>query len=656
MTMEKIDEIVTRNTLGSKSPPPSILIVEDDAALNELLSRRLLRAGFRVGSAYNGEEALSEAGRDGFDILLVDCRLPDMEGKRFIELLAERDLAIPFVIMTGKGDEEIAVEMMKMGAEDYIVKEEGLEERIPSEILSVLADVARKKSEGALRRSEEQFRAFFENCPDYCFIVSGGGIVIDANEEAIDELGFDAGEIIGQRLSILFTEECKGVASRIMAGLPDTGKVKDAELEIRTKSGTGKTIQLNAVACNAENGEITQSIVLMKDMSEHKLLEKQLLFSQKLEAIGELAGGIAHDFNNIITVIRSYSELLMMNEEIPPTLKHDLEEIYEAAGKAATLTRQLLAFGKKQVLRPQPVNLNQLILDLDKMLVRVIGEQIKLSVKLAPGLPQTLADPGQIEQAILNLVLNARDAMPDGGEIVISSEIVHLDEELVHQGRREGDYIVLTVKDTGAGIQGEALPHIFEPFFTTKETGKGTGLGLSVVYGIVSQHNGWIDVRSEPGSGTVFTAYLPVTNEQVAVSDVPPQAMEESLPCGKRILVVEDESSVRNFITKILENNGFTVLQARDGEEAIDLFAGKINEVDLLFSDVVLPGISGLRLAENFRAINPDLKVLFTSGYIDRKSGTDQISERNLFFLAKPYTVNEVMGAIRRIFTAQTSS
>jgi nitrogen-specific signal transduction histidine kinase len=385
----------------------------------------------------------------------------------------------------------------------------------------------------------------------------------------------------------------------------------------------------------------------MEDITEQKQLEKQLFHSQKMEAIGTLAGGIAHDFNNIITVIKSYSELLLNGPGIGEEYRDDIGEIYAASNKAASLTRQLLAFSRKQVLNTSVVNLNDLIGDLSKMLNRIIGEDIRLEVRLNPELPLTMVDSGQVEQVILNLVVNARDAMPDGGTIEIKTESVRFDKRFILPEQREGDFVILYVRDTGTGIDKDMLPHIFEPFFTTKGVDKGTGLGLSVAYGIVTQHRGWITVLSEKGSGSVFMVHIPAWSGDKIESVSTAAEVPVPVLSGKSLLVVEDDSSIRNFVTRILENNGFVVLQAENAEEAINLFSGRIKDVDLLFCDVVLPGMSGLKLAESLLSGNPRLRVLLCSGYLDQRSRRKEIDEKKLNFLQKPYTVSEVIGAVR---------
>ncbi len=758
-----------------KQQAHTVLLVEDDAALTVLLSRYLERAGLVVEKAGSGCEALERIREKNYDILLMDYKLPDMEGNRLVSLLKEQEKDVPFVIITGQGDEKTAVEMMKAGAKDYFIKDARLMERLPNVILTIVSEIsrtntlrasdskyrrlynsmmdafvatdldgriveanesflnmlgytheeiyalcsaditpeawhskdswivedqviphgyseiyrkecrrkngtvfpveartfllkddddeptgmwsiirditARKKTEEALFKSEEQFRNFFENCPEYCFIASCDLTVLRVNGPAIRELGFPEEEVVGQRLTFAFSAESREYAEHILSSLPETGRIKDEELEIQTKSGKLKKVQLNASVCRGTNDEILHSIVLMKDITEYRQIEKQLFSAQKMEAIGTLAGGIAHDFNNIITVVRSYSELLMNNEKMSEEFRKDLREIYSVSGKAATLTRQLLAFGQKQILRASEVNLNTLAADLNKMLTRVIGEDIRLTMELTPDIPPIKADAGQIEQVILNLVLNARDAMPDGGELTVKTEFARLDKRFITPDQKEGDFAILSVKDSGIGIPASDLSHIFEPFFTTKGQDRGTGLGLAVVYGIVSQHGGWISVTSEPGAGSLFMVYLPVMGQHKPESDAESAADTGSGLAGKTVLVVEDENTIRNFVTRILEANGFVVLQAKDAEEALELFSAKISEIDLLFCDVVLPGVSGLRLADKLLEQNPRMRVILSSGYIDRKSQSTEISEKNLHFLPKPYTVSEVIGAIRRSFT-----
>jgi two-component system cell cycle sensor histidine kinase/response regulator CckA len=381
--------------------------------------------------------------------------------------------------------------------------------------------------------------------------------------------------------------------------------------------------------------------------------QEQLRQAQKLEAVGQLAGGVAHDFNNLLTVIRGNTELVLMDpDQLQPITVECLNQAVAAADRAAKLTRQLLAFSRKQVMQSQPLNLSEVVSNMSKMLKRIIGEHIQLQCLCEPGLPMVLADAGMLEQVLVNLVVNARDAMPRGGQLVIGTGLVLLDpiQARHHDEARPGRFITLTVADKGTGIAPEHLPHIFEPFFTTKEVGKGTGLGLATVYGIVKQHQGWIDVSTKIGHGTRFTLFLPAIEAQAAPAR---ENKDTPKPAGGKetILLVEDEDSVRLLTRRLLEKFGYTVHEASSGRSALELCRSRSPQIDLLLTDIIMPGgITGRELAEQLREANPKLKVIFTSGYSGDVLGhaTEFVRQINSRFVAKPCSPQLLLETIRQ--------
>jgi PAS domain S-box-containing protein len=388
---------------------------------------------------------------------------------------------------------------------------------------------------------------------------------------------------------------------------------------------------------------------LMLEVSERKHLEEQFRQAQKMEAVGRLAGGIAHDFNNLLTVMTSCSELLLGDLAHEDRRRGDVEEIRRAAQRAAALTRQLLAFSRKQILQPTLLDLNSVVSEMERMLLRVIGEDIVLETRLDPDLGFVRADHGQLEQVLMNLVVNARDAMPDGGRIFIETRNIAADV-LGPDAAGDESAVALEVRDEGHGIPPEAMPYIFEPFYTTKELGKGTGLGLSTVYGIVKQSGGEVDVESTPGTGSLFRVVLPRYREGSTVKRVSPQLGVAGRAQGT-ILLVEDEEAVRALATRILVREGYTVLAASRGDEAVSLFARHQREVTLLVSDLVLPGLGGIEIAQRLREMRPALKVLLMSGYTDRDVGTIAGESEGMAFMQKPFTpdiltrrVSELLG------------
>jgi two-component system cell cycle sensor histidine kinase/response regulator CckA len=387
-----------------------------------------------------------------------------------------------------------------------------------------------------------------------------------------------------------------------------------------------------------------------RERAERKKLEEQLRQAQKMEAIGQLAGGVAHDFNNLLAVIQGNAELALMESDLDGRLREFLTQITGASGRAANLTRQLLAFGRKHAMRPQPLNLNSLVANLTKMLKRIIGEDVRLECQY-DSQPFVQADAGMIEQVILNLVVNARDAMPHGGQLIVTTRLIHFDETIAaaHPDARSGEFACLSVSDTGTGITPENLTHIFEPFFTTKEVGKGTGLGLATVYGIVKQHDGWVDVSSRVNEGTTFEVFLPAIKPPAGT---PPPAHPEAKRRGgtERILLVEDDDAVRLMTRLALERHGYRIIEASSGRKALDMRREDPVEIDLLLTDIVMPeGIDGRRLAELLRAQTPSLKVVFVSGYslsVINKD-TEFFKNCNNYFLQKPYPVHVLIETIR---------
>jgi two-component system cell cycle sensor histidine kinase/response regulator CckA len=398
---------------------------------------------------------------------------------------------------------------------------------------------------------------------------------------------------------------------------------------------------------------VRAALALAESKARSRSLEAQLFLSQKMEAVGRLAGGVAHDFNNILTAIGGYADLLMA--DLPPDdrRRHDVEEIHQATQRAAALTQQLLAFSRRQVLQPKVLNLNALVPNIEKMLRRLIGEDILFATVLHPSLGNVRADPGQLEQVIVNLALNARDAMPDGGRLTIETRNVELDEAYAadHPAVKPGRYVMLAVTDTGVGMDEETKARIFEPFFTTKVRGKGTGLGLATVYGIVQQTGGHIWPYSEPGRGTTMRVYLPRVDAPADPIEHHRDAAPETLRGNETILVVEDEAPVRAVTRQLLERNGYTVLEAPDGPAALALVDGEAGgrHIDLLLTDVIMPGMSGRELAAELNARRPNVRVLFMSGYTDDAVVRHGMLEPGLAYLEKPFRPTALLRKVRGV-------
>ncbi|MBN1356282.1 response regulator [bacterium] len=384
---------------------------------------------------------------------------------------------------------------------------------------------------------------------------------------------------------------------------------------------------------------------LRAEIKERQTAEEQLRHAQKMEAIGQLAGGVAHDFNNLMTVVIGYSEMILASIDETDPIREDIREIAGAGEMASDVARQLLAFSRKQVIQLEMIDLNTLIGNLNKMLSRLIGADIRLETDFNPDLETIAADPGQMEQVVMNLVINARDAMPEGGKIVIRTENVTLDAP---RDTGTGQYVQIIVQDTGTGIDPVILDRIFEPFFTTKSKGKGTGLGLSVVYGIIKQHNGWIDVESALNRGTTFTIYLPVSDESVEQVTKHHIIDGDMMGKGQIILLIEDDPAVQKFASRILNLHGYTTKNAGSAKRALELFRQNPGEFSLVFSDIMLPDMNGLELAKTLLGLNPKLRILITTGYTGEKADWESIRKRAWPVLPKPYDAVTLLSAVKQ--------
>jgi PAS domain S-box-containing protein len=427
-------------------------------------------------------------------------------------------------------------------------------------------------------------------------------------------------------------------------------RVAKEEWVNKTKDGRLVTIENAANPILDEHGGITGFLAIQRDITERKVMEEQLRQSQKMEAVGQLAGGVAHDFNNLLTVITGYSQLLLDRLRSDDPLRAHVTEIKNAGDMAAQLTQQLLAFSRRQVLAPQIVDLKTVIANVEKMLRRMIGEDIALDIVPGPDVGPVKADPWQIEQVLLNLAVNARDAMPQGGKLTFEIADIELDEAFTqrHAGSTPGPFVVLTVSDSGCGMDEQTKAHIFEPFFTTKEKGKGTGLGLAMVYGIVKQSGGYIVVQSELGKGTTFKIYLPRVNEPVAVAEPHKARVKPERGC-ETVLLVEDEPGLRDLARTILEVSGYTVLDARSGNEALLKCKTHKGPIHLIVTDVVMPEMNGRELAERLAALHRKMKVLYMSGYTGDAIVKRGALEPGVAFLQKPFEPDALVHKVREV-------
>jgi PAS domain S-box-containing protein len=495
-----------------------------------------------------------------------------------------------------------------------------------------------KQIQQALQRSERHFRSLIENAEDLITIVASDGTIRYQSPSSERVLGYRPDQLVNRSaFETIHPED----APKVVAALARALQFPDwpTSVEFRFRHANGSWRVLESIGKRLDDGGEESVVVNSRDVTERKQLEEQFRQAQKLEAIGQLAGGVAHDFNNILTIIEGHAVLAQSYEDVRPEVLDSAQQICLAAERAAHLTRQLLTFSRKQAILPQSLNLNELVASTSGMLQRTLGEHIALEVRYSPTAARVYADAGMMDQILLNLAVNSRDAMPKGGQLRIGTDVVAIDSDYVQHNPEAtaGQFVRLTVTDTGCGIPSENLPRIFEPFFTTKEVGKGTGLGLATVYGVVKQHHGWIKVVSEVGKGTTFDIFLPhIIEEKERTREKPG---EKKIRGGtETILVVEDEPAVRVLVVSFLERNGYRVLEAVSGQDARNLWQAHRRDIKLLLTDVVMPdGLTGRELAEELQAERPDLKVIFTSGYSAEVVGSDFAMKEGVNFLQKPY-------------------
>jgi len=528
----------------------------------------------------------------------------------------------------------------------------------PENLVIVNRDITeRKRSAEALRRSEAGFRSVVEDAPYGIYRARLSGELVLVNSALEKMLGYSSQE------ELLQTNLANGIYryplehQKLNQILLHDENFKDIEVEWKRKNGAPMTVRCSGCSIKDETGEVAYVEVFAEDVTERRGLERQLRMAQKMEAVGRLSGGIAHDFNNLLGVIIGYSQVLKRSlGPQNPSFEH-AEEIERASQRAVSLTRQLLAFSRQQVLEPVVLNLNTLLTDMEKMLPRLIGEDIALKLDLDSSLSQVKADPGQIEQVILNLAVNARDAMPDGGKLLIQTANVELDPVYTHShpGSRPGSYVMLRVTDTGTGIDPEIQSQIFEPFFTTKERDKGTGLGLATVYGVVKQSGGYIAVDSEKGKGAAFSVYLPRLERPAADSSPSPAAAPVNTRGTETILLVEDADPLRKLAELFLKESGYHILSAPDGQQALQAARQHAGPIDLLLTDVVMPGMNGRVLGERLALSQPKMKVLYMSGYTDSFIAGHGVLEPGTHLLHKPFTQETLTRKVRELLDARDS-
>lgn len=513
--------------------------------------------------------------------------------------------------------------------------------------------------EQALRHSEERYRRIFNGISDAAFvheILEDGvlGKFIEANDVACHRLGYTREELLDRRPTDIDARETQaGVPTRIKQVLAEGSAIWEG-VHV-TKDSRRIPVEISSSLFELDGKKMVFSAVRdiserARSLAERNSLEEQLRQSQKMEAVGRLAGGVAHDFNNLLMAILGYSEMLLNDPKVPPAMRDELQEIQRAGERAAGLTRQLLAFSRKQVIEPVSLNLGNVMRESEKMIRRIIGEDIRFTCHVEAKCGRIKADPGQIEQILMNLVVNSRDAMPKGGVLTMETREVLIEEEYARTNSeaRAGRWALLAISDNGIGMSKETLSHLFEPFYTTKPKGKGTGLGLATVYGIVKQNKGFILVYSELAMGTSIKIYFPVIESDVSSLDT--REHPSAVPHGtETILLVEDELLVRQLTRTMLTRLGYQVIEAASGNEALEKYREDINRIDLLITDVVMPGMNGRELQEAMRRLRPGLKTLFVSGYTDDVIANHGILEAGVHFVAKPFSSGKLASKIREV-------
>ena len=624
-----------------------ILIVEDESIVALDIKNHLLRFGYTtMGPVSSADAAFSQIDKQLPDLVLMDIKIHgNMDGIDASRIIREK-YHRPVILLTAFADEQTLNRAKISGPFGYILKP--FKERELRTTIEMA--LYRHRMEVRLHESEERYRRLFEEDLSGDFLADGTGDLQDCNPAFLSLLGFNSREeALGVNIATLFSKKTQ--SDEFWAMIKSIGVIRLQEFEIRRRNGSFATVLANMVGNFDGDGNLKNLHGYLIDTTEMKNLEEQLRQAQKMEAIGRMAGGIAHDFNNLLTIILGYITLAKEKGLDNEPLDSELEGIRTAAGKATRLTRQLLAFSRQQVLKPEVVDTNALITDLEKMLQRLVNEDISLSIFAGAGNPKIYVDPGQIEQVLLNMVVNARDAVNVQGKLTIESRNQRVSETIQTPlgAVPVGDYCVIEVEDNGIGIPEDQLSLIFEPFYTTKPADKGTGLGLSTVYGIVKQSKGYIDVRSEVDKGTKFQLYFPVTDKQLKKEQIDIPEIEKYVGT-ESILLVEDDNAVRAVAQRILKRAGYSVIEAGNAGEALLICEQSGSDIQLLITDYVMPHMTGDQLILRLRKIVPDLPSIIMSGYMKRVS-TEKLEVNAI--LPKPFKPEELLMLVRSVLDSQ---
>ncbi|MEO6995573.1 MAG: response regulator [Lacunisphaera sp.] len=588
-----------------------------------------------------------------WDIILCDYSMPGFDAIAALHLLRESNLEIPVIIVSGTMAEETAVAVMKLGAADYLLKDRltRLGPAVGQALEQAESHREKKHMADALKKERDLFESLVETIPDQIYFKDRQSRFTRINNTAARHFGIcTREEALGKTDFDFFTEEHAREAYEAEQFIVRTGESVIGFEEKETRpDGRITWVSSTKVPLRDENGEITGLVGISRDITERKRLEEQLRQSQKMEAIGQLSGGVAHDFNNLLTIVKGYIGLLRLKGQISPDIIDSIQQIDQAADRATNLTRQLLMFSRQQGMQLENYNLNGLVANLAKMLRRLLPEDIEMRVECAAVPLMIRADEGMVEQVLLNLMVNARDAMPNGGNLSIATESVELDAGAakLHLQMQPGAFACLVITDSGQGIPSAIIPRIFDPFFTTKEVGKGTGLGLATVYGIMQQHKGFITVESEVKKGTTFRAYFPRL-DSLKASEIA-NAMPAAVRGGHAgILLVEDELALRQIAQAALESLGYRVFSAPSGLAALQIWQLHRQTIELLLTDLIMPdGVSGRELAVRLREENPRLPIVYMSGYSKAVTGEGLHMNEGINYLSKPFDLTSLAKIVR---------
>jgi len=623
-----------------------ILVVEDNPGDTALLENMLNDSGvcFEMKCVERLSSGIEQVKMNSFDVILLDLGLPDSFGLETLIKFNAIQPEAPIIVLTGLADEAVGTEAVKAGAQDYLIKGQ-IDKNLLSR--SIRHAIERKQSIEAVQAAAREWSASFDAMADGVSIQTVDCTILIANQSFLQILGKTAEEVVGKKCFKVFhgavcpIKECPAKLT-IETNLPASAETFEPLIN--------RWLAISVSPILDNSGNLTRVVHTVRDITEHRKLEEQLRHSQKMESVGTLAGGVAHDFNNILTAIIGYGSLALMKMAADNPLRHNIESILEAADRATHLTKELLLFSRKQAIDKKPADLNAVVARVEKFLIKVIGEDIEYRTVLKEAPMTVLADQYQLEQVLMNMVTNARDSMPQGGILTVTTATVSLDSEFItsHGYGKPGAYALITVTDSGTGMDKVTKLRIFEPFFTTKEVGKGTGLGLAVSYGIIKQHDGYITVYSEPGSGTTFRIYLPVISAEAQEASRAELA-EVAIGGTETILLAEDDKAVRELTKSVLTEFGYTVIEAVDGVGAVNKFTENSLVIDLLLFDLNMPKMNGKEAFDSIQKIRPGIRAIFSSGYAPENIRQKVSLDDCIQLISKPASPQELLRVVRRM-------